>query len=156
MADRLCLQQLRAEHGDSDKISRGMQQRVKQTRKVALQRMGQLQGWLEHDYSSQAGGEALNADAILQGNYPWDINSGGSFRQLLWFQHHMTAGSCDKQLHLLRLQAAKVLRLFSHQEHFGQFWTATAERLTQHLHHGDSRQAAVVEGRVSDICCSRG
>ena len=35
VADIRCLQRLRAEHGDSDKLSRGMQQRLKQKRKVA-------------------------------------------------------------------------------------------------------------------------
>ena len=149
VADIRCLQQLRAEHGDSDKTSRGMQQKIKQKRKVAKQRIGQLQGWLEHDYSSQAGGEALSADAILQGNLPWDVSSGGSFRELLWFQHHMAAGKlarCNEQLLLLKLQAANALHLFSHQEQFGQYWALTAEHLAQRLRHGHPRQAAVVEG----------
>ena len=149
VADIRCLQQLRAEHGDSDKSSRGMQQKIKLKRKVAKQRIGQLQGWLKHDYSSQAGGEALSADAILQGNLPWDVSSGGSFRELLWFQHHMAAGKlarCNEQLLLLKLQAANALHLFSHQEQFGQYWALTAERLAQRLRHGHPQQAAVVEG----------
>ena len=124
-----------------------MQQRVKQHRKVALQHIGQLQGWLEHSFSRQAGGEALNADTILQG-YPRDDNSDGSFRELLWFQHHMAAGKlarCNKQLHLLKLQAVNAMRLFSHQKQFGQYLAAIAERLAKHLRHGHPRQAAVVE-----------
>lgn len=40
-----------------------MQQEVKQKCKVALERTGQLQGWLDHSCSSQAGAEALDADA---------------------------------------------------------------------------------------------
>ena len=67
VADTRYIQQLRAEHDDSDKICRGMQQKLWQKRKVAKQGIGQLQGWLEHDYSSQAGNEALNADADLRG-----------------------------------------------------------------------------------------
>ena len=61
----------------------------------------------------------------------------------------MAAGKlarCHEQLRLLKLQAANVLHLFSHQEQFGQYWTATAVRLAQHLRHGQPRQAAVVEG----------
>ncbi len=61
-------------------------------RKVALQRIAQLQSWLEHSSSSQADVDALAADAILKGNNPWDIGSEGSFRELLCFQHHKAAG----------------------------------------------------------------
>ena len=61
VADLRCLQQLRAEHGDSDKTSRGMQQRIKQKRKVAKQRIGQLQGWLEHSGSCRAGWSTATA-----------------------------------------------------------------------------------------------
>ena len=134
-----------------------MQQRVEHKRKVALQHVGQLQSWLEHEYSSQAGVEALNADAILQGNYPWDIILGGSFRQLLWCQRHMTAGKlarCDEQLHPLRLQAANGLRLFSHQERLGSTglqlqsaWPRTCAMDTP---------GRLQWWRVSDISCSRG
>ena len=71
--------------------------------------------WLEHIYSSQAGDEALNADH-LRGNFPWDVSSDGSLRELLWFQHHIVAGKlagCNEQLLLLKLQAANALHLFS-------------------------------------------
>ena len=147
-----CLQQLRAEHSNYDKISWGMQQRVKQKRKVAKERTGQLKVWLEHSYSSQAEVEALNANAILEGDCPWDINSDGSFYLLLWFQHHMAAGKlarCNEQLHLLKLQAANAQHLFRHQEQFGQYWALIAECLARRLRNGHPQQAAVVEGICS-------
>ena len=111
------LKMLRPKSGDSGKISRGMQRRVKQNRKVAIQRNGQLQGWPKQSHSSQAGGEALNADVMLQGNYPWDDNAGDGFCELLWFKHDLVAGKPTwsiEQQPLLNLQAAKVMSLFSH------------------------------------------
>ena len=67
--------------------------------------MGQLQGWLEDRCSSQAEGEALYADTVLQGIHTWMHQLVVSFCELLGFQHHMAADKlacCKELLHLLR------------------------------------------------------
>ena len=57
-----------------------------------------------------------------------------------------TLARCNEQLQLLKPQAANALHLFSHQEHFEQYWALAAERLAKRLRHEHLRQAAVVEG----------
>ena len=77
---------------------------------------GQLQGWVEHSCSSQAGGEALYADVVMQGKYPWVSRSDGSLCELMWFQSHVAVDKlacCEEELLPLELRAAPALRLCS-------------------------------------------